>query len=166
MWHYVSSYETLCIECMTALPRPPSVNEVVTRQVFAAWVRRAVLQGVQTISLASAFLLLRRHREIQDERQQAVYENTAVIVMEIMLPGLLSHQPILIAMHAIQINGRITTNVKKINCNSFNIIIFFLVHPVFCILCLYGYQAKVGYLIFTNWCFRIIGSQGPILSSS
>ena len=88
LWHYVSSYETLCIEYMTALPRPPSVNEVVTRQVLAAWVRRAELQGVQTISLASAFLLLRRHREIQDERQQAVYENTAVIVMEIILFGL------------------------------------------------------------------------------
>ena len=134
MWQYVSSYETLCIECMTALPRPPSVNEVVTRQVFAAWVRRAVLQGVQTISLASAFLLLRRHREIQDERQQAVYETTAVIVMEIILFGLLSHQPIFIAIYARQMNGRITTTAKKINCNSCNIIIFFLTHPVFFIL--------------------------------
>ena len=95
-----------------------------------AWVRRAEQQGVQTVSLASVFLLLRWHREIQAVRQQAVYENTAVII----LPGLFSHQPILAAMYAKQINGRITTNVKKINCNSFKIIIFFLTHPVFFIL--------------------------------
>ena len=107
---------------------------MVTRQVFAAWVRRAVLQGVQTISLASAFLLLRRHREIQDERQQAVYETTAVIVMEIMLPGLLSHQPIFIAPYARQMNGRVTTTAKKINCNSCNITIFLFDTP--CILIL------------------------------
>ena len=95
-----------------------------------AWVRRAEQQGVQTVSLASVFLLLRWHREIQAVRQHAVYENTAVI----QLPGLFSHQPILIAMYAIQINGRVTTSVKKANCNSSKITIFFLTHPVFFIL--------------------------------
>ena len=67
---------------------------------------------------------------MQADRQQAVYENTAVIIF----PGLLSHQPIFIAITIIQANGRITANVRKINSNSFNITIFFLVHPVFFIL--------------------------------
>ena len=100
------------------------MNEVVTRQVLAAWVRRAGLQGVQTTSLASVFLLVRLHREIQDEMQQAVYDTTAVIVMEIMLFGLLSHQPIFIAPYARQMKGRITTNAKNKFCNSCIITIF------------------------------------------
>ena len=116
-----------------------------------AWVRREEYQGVHTGSLASAFLLLRWHREMQAVRQHAVYENAAVTIF----PGLLLHHPVFIAIAMIQANGRITASDRKINSNSLNITIFFLVHPVFCILCLYGCQAKVGYLIFTNWCFRV-----------
>ena len=117
-------------------------------------------QGVQTVSLVSVFLLLRWHREIQAVRQQAVYENTAVRT----LPGLLSHQPIFIAMYAVQSNGVITTNEIKINCNSFKITILILVHPVFFILVR---NPKPQLDIWSS----LIGaleheSQGSILSSS
>ena len=125
-----------------------------------AWVSSWEQQGVQTVSLASVFLLLRWHREIQAVRHQAVYENTAVMI----LPGLFAHQPILIAMYARQINGKITTNVKKINCNSFKIIIFFLTHPVFFILMS---KAKPQLDILSSLIGALgCGSQGPILSSS
>ena len=64
---------------------------------------------------------------MQADRQHAVYENAAVTIF----PGLLSHQPVFIAIAIIQANGRITASDRKINSNSLNITIFFLVHPVF-----------------------------------
>ena len=129
VWQWLSSYEDCVLSVWLPCPSPRVWMGDEQASVWA-WVRRGEQQGVQTVSLASVFLLLRWHREIQAVRQQAVYENTAVI----QLPGLFSHQPILIAMYAIQLNGRITKSAMKANCNSSKITIFFLTHPVFFIL--------------------------------